>query len=224
MLSDSICYIPPQKDNIQKAVIMLHGFGSNGYDLISMAPFISKDLPNTVFYSPDANIPMPETGGFRWFDLEENASTDFFTHFDYVQTLMERAKKSVPLVNEFINHICQKHSLDAEQIILMGFSQGGLMALMAGLTNPGKLGGIIACSAIPVMINNALELNDIKNKPNVLLTHGTDDDIVPFIGMQISLNTLSNIDCAIQSHTVPGMGHSIDESCIEKIISFIKTN
>ena len=224
MLSDSICYIPPKKDNIQKAVIMLHGFGSNGYDLISMAPFISNDLPDTVFYSPNANIGMPETGGFKWFNLEENASIDFFTHFDYVQTLMERAKQSLPLVTEFINHICQKHSLTPNQIILMGFSQGGLIALMTGLTNSNKLGGVIACSAIPVMINNALELKDIKNKPNVLLTHGTDDDIVPFIGMQISQNTLSNIDCPVQNHYVAGMGHNIDESCIEKIISFIKEN
>ena len=137
---------------------------------------------------------------------------------------MMRAKQSLPLVNEFINHICQKHSLNSNQVILMGFSQGGLMALMSGLTNPDKLGGIIACSSIPIMINQILELDDIKNKPNVLLTHGTDDDIVPFIGMQISENTLTNIDCPVQNHTVPGMGHTIDESCIEKIISFIKTN
>ena len=86
MLSDSICFIPPKVKNPQKAIIMLHGFGSNGYDLISMAPFISDNLPDTVFYSPDAPFAMPETGGFKWFDIEADASTDFFTHFDYLQT------------------------------------------------------------------------------------------------------------------------------------------
>ena len=72
------------------------------------------------------------------------------------------------------------------------------------------------------MINNALPLEKIKVKPSVLLTHGTDDDVVPFMAMQLTQNTLKNIGSTVETHVVPGMGHNIDQSCIMAMINFIK--
>ena len=172
---------------------MLHGFGANGNDLISMASFMAEHLPNTAFYAPDAPEKMDFTGGFKWFDIETDVSVSVFSHSDYVERLMERAKKVLPLIDAFIDHICQKHQLKREQVFFMGFSQGGLIALMSGFLFEPQLAGVIACSALPLMLNNALLPQNIKSKPPVLLTHGTDDVVVPFIAMQMTQNTLKNI-------------------------------
>ena len=222
MLSDSIFYTPSKMTDIQRAVIMLHGYGSNGNDLISIAPHMAKFLPNTAFYAPDA--PFNAFDGYKWFDLDDYVAATIYEQFDYLKILMKRAKPVLPTIFDFIDYIAQKHKLDANQITLMGFSQGGLVALMSGLLYKDKLSGIVGCSSIPVSINEALDLNEVKNKPNVLLTHGADDDIVPNIAMQISQNTLKNIGCDVQTHVVFGMGHEIDNSCVDKITDFILKN
>ena len=221
MLSDTICYIP-KSEKTEKVVIMLHGYGSDGNDLISMAPFMGVHLPNTAFYAPDAPEKMNFMSGFKWFDIETEASVSVFSHSDYIERLMERAKNILPIVDDFIDRVCQKHHLNREQVILMGFSQGGLIALMSGILLQPQLAGVIACSAVPVMMNETLLPKDIKSKPPVLLTHGTDDDVVPFVAMQMTQNTLKNIDTVVQTHIVPGMGHNIDQSCVMAMINFIK--
>ena len=221
MLSDAIFYIPKEQ-KIEKVVIMLHGFGADGNDLISMAPFMSVHIPNAAFYAPNAPFGMEYMSGFKWFDIETDASVSVFTHSDYIQKLMERGKKVLPLIDAFIEHLCQKHQLSRDKIILMGFSQGGLLALMSGFLYHPELGGVIACSAVPVMMNEAFLPKDIKSKPPILLTHDTDDSVVPFIAMQITENTLKNIGSTVQTHIVPGMGHNIDQSCVMAMINFIR--
>ena len=104
MLSDTICYMP-KNQKIEKAIIMLHGFGSDGNDLISMAPFMAQYLPNTCFYAPNAPFLMDKTAGFKWFDIETDASESVFSHSDYIQILMNRANESIDLVYNFIDNI-----------------------------------------------------------------------------------------------------------------------
>ena len=221
MLSDEICY-PVKVKSVERAIIMLHGFGSNGEDLISLAPLMQKDLPNTIFYAPNAPYKLDYPNSFKWFDIETDASAGVFSHFDYIQRLMQRAKEVLPSLDEFIERICQKHTLKKENVSLMGFSQGGLLALMQGLLSYPTFSGIIACSSVPIEINNELSLDDIKSKPPILLTHGTADDIVPFTAFQITQNTLTNIGADVKTHIVPGMGHSLDPSCVLEIIDFMK--
>ena len=219
MLSDSISYTSSNQDDIQRAVIMFHGYGSDGKDLISLAPSMAKKVPNAVFYSPNAPIEMEY--GYKWFDLDEFAAVTVFEQFDYLEKLMERARPLLPTIFDFIQQIEQKHNLKSNQVTLMGFSQGGLLALMSGLLYKDCLSGVIGASAVPITINKAMSLDEVKNKPPVLLTHGRADDVVPFVGMQISQNTLKNIGCAVQTHAVDGMGHQIDDGCMNSIVSFI---
>ena len=161
MLSDTICYIPKDK-KIEKAVIMLHGYGADGNDLISMAPYMSSYLSEAVFYAPNAPQRMDFMSGFKWFDIELGASCDVFSHSDFIQRLMNRAKNVLPMIDDFIEQICQKHQLKREHVILMGFSQGGLIALMCGVLFAQQLAGVIGCSAVPVMMNENLLPKDIK--------------------------------------------------------------
>ena len=222
MLSDSIFYKPAEAKNIQKAIIMLHGYGSSGNDMISMAPYMAKGLPDTIFYAP--NAPNEIMDGYKWFDLDEFAASSVYEQFDYLERLMKRARPVLPMIFDLIRAVSQKNKLNADEIFLMGFSQGGLMALMTGLLYKDKLAGIIGNSAVPIAINSTLTLEEVKNKPPVLLTHGYADDVVPYMGMQVSQNTLKNIGCKVETHSVNGMGHGIDETSIDKVIQFVLKN
>ena len=70
-------------------------------------------------------------------------------------------------------------------------------------------------------INQAFTPEDIKSTPPVLLTHGILDDVVPFMSMEITENTLKNIGCKTTTHIVDGMGHAIDDSCKKEMVNFI---
>ena len=220
MLSDTIFYTPAS-GQIKKAMLMFHGYGSNGHDLISMAPELSKNIENMIFYAP--NAPDVLVGdSYKWYDIDEMAACSVYEHFDYLEKLMSRAKNTISGIIDFMRYIEYKHSIRAEDIILMGFSQGALLALMIGLLYAPCVSGVIACSSIPLSINDALMLDEIKSKPSVLLTHGTADDVVPSIGVQMTQNTLTNIGCKTSTHIVNGMGHAIDLSCENAMVNFIQ--
>ena len=198
---------------------MLHGYGSDGNDLLSMAPVLTQDLKQTIFYAP--NAPERVEAGFKWFDLDMEEAPTVMERFMYIERLMQKAEKVVPTVQAFVAHIQKKHNIPFEKIVLLGFSQGGLLALMSGLTLPKKIGGIVACSSVPLAINTALPIEKVLSKPPVLLTHGLADDVVPFVGEQVTENTLKNIDVFVETHTVAGMGHAIDDSCLSAIKTFL---
>ena len=220
MLTDEINYYPKEEKPIQSALIMLHGYGADGYDLISMAPSLAQFLPNTVFYAP--NAPQKEMNGYKWFDIDELASASVYERFLYIQTLMEKAEKNINIINDFIEEIKLKDKIKDEQIALLGFSQGGLLALMTGLERSQTLAALVGCSAIPLAINEAMPIEKVISRPPVFLTHGEDDDVVPFIGMEVTQSTLSNLNIPVKVHTVPGMGHNIDNSSVQAIGMFLK--
>lgn len=220
MLTDQNVVFPQNEGSVQSAMIMLHGYGADGADLLSMAPFFQKQNPHTAFYAPDA--PYRQEHGYKWFDVDELAADTVFERFGYIDALMKKAKAVVPLVEDFIDKIKAKHDIKDDKIVLMGFSQGGLLALMAGLTRSVSLNSLISCSGVPLAINENMTLQEVKSTPSVLLTHGDDDDRVPLIGMQITQNTLKNLGCSVETHTVPGMGHDIDMTSMQAISAFMQ--
>ena len=219
MLSDTIFYTPTS-GQINKAMIMFHGYGSNGNDLISLASDMAKSVSDTIFYAPNAPDVL-SADGYKWFDIDEMVASSVYEHFDYLENLMKRAKSNVSGIIDFVRYIEFKHSLKPEDVILMGFSQGALLALMMGVLYAPCVKGVIACSTIPLLINDTLMPDEIKSSPPVLLTHGTADDIAPFVSMQMAENTLTNIGCKIKTHIVDGMGHAIDPSCEKAMIDFV---
>ena len=223
MLNDSICVLPKAGEPVKAALIMLHGYGANGDDLISMAPVLQRENPHLAFYAPNAPTQMGHDS-YRWYSVDELADETAFEQFGYVEKLMCRAKDQISLVNSFIDLIKEKHGLQDNDIALMGFSQGGLLALMTGLTRVSFLNCLIGCSAVPLELNNALTLPEVLSRPNTLLTHGEDDDRVPLVGMEMTENTLKNLDVAVTTHIVPGMGHDIDMSSVLAISEFLRVH
>lgn len=223
MLNDMIFSLPDGNGSIDKALIMLHGYGSNGDDLISLVPALKKENLNTVFYAPDAPFSMG-FNAYQWYSLDDIEDCSVLERFEYVANLMQRAKNVVPLIHNFVEMVCKKHNIASSNIFLMGFSQGGLLALMSGLMDPKKIGGIIGCSSIPIAINTVMLKEEVLNTPDALLTHGEDDRQVPFIATEMTQNTLKNLGASVTTYAVPGMGHSIDSGCIQAISYFLRSH
>ncbi|WP_426043979.1 alpha/beta hydrolase [Caulobacter sp. DWR3-1-2] len=181
-------------------VIFLHGYGSNGADLINLAPHWASALPDTLFLAPDA--PQPCDGvpyGRQWWPLTSLAP----------QARAAGVRVSAPALNAYIDAQLAAHSLSEDKLALVGFSQGTMMALHIGPRRTRTLAGVIGFSGM-LADPDALAA-EVVTKPPILLIHGDRDEVLPVEALHQADVQLKGLDFEVASHVSPGLGHSIDE-------------
>ena len=198
--------------NVPKSlVILLHGYGSNGEDLIGLAPYWKQDLPDTVFVSPDAPNPCEMGFGFQWFSLHDWAP----------MALLSGAEHVTAYLNKFIDEQMAKYNLPASKVALVGFSQGTMLSLYAGPRRKEKLAGIVGFSG-GLLGGEALIGQANITRPPVYLAHGEMDSVVPVGAFFHAKETLRQAGFDVSGHTTPGMAHTIDEQGIHEAGVFLK--
>ena len=194
-------------------VIFLHGYGANGNDLLGLADQLSEHLPDTVFLAPDA----PETcsvnpGGFQWFPIPW---IDGSTEEESERGLL-RATEDLRM---FIKQSMEEEGLSEAETILIGFSQGTMMALHVGPRMVDSILGIIGFSGR--ILNPESLLEDCKSKPPTLLIHGDQDDVVPFSSLSTAESTLQECGFEVETHVMEGTGHGISPDGLLACLNFI---
>jgi phospholipase/carboxylesterase len=196
---------PSLSGTVSRLIIFLHGYGADHHDLISLADVLGPRLPYCAFVSACAPEPCEVGFGRQWFSLADRSPA----------VLVPRVAEKIPLVNRFIDGQAKAHGLASRDVALVGFSQGTMMSLAAGLSRPDALGGIVGFSG-------ALATQPpYSGKPPVLLVHGEADDIVPFGMMAQATSALKSAGVAVESIARPGLGHSIDRPGLEAASRFL---
>ena len=221
--------LPPAKGvTPTAAVIILHGYGANGDDLIGLAPYFANLLPHVIFYAPNAPQPW-EGGGFggrQWFGLpgydptamqrDPNLRTERFKAMS-----AGAAAAAVPL-NTFIDQLLDHHKLEAGRLALLGFSQGTMMSLYVGLRRPQQLAAILGYSGALVGADRIKD--EIKTKPPVCLVHGADDPVVPVQCVADIETGIAPLGVAVEKHIIPGLQHGIDAAGAQIGAAFLKNH
>jgi phospholipase/carboxylesterase len=209
------------------AVIFLHGYGSSGDDLIGLAPFFAQHLPSSVFYSPHAPDPWEGGmfGGRQWFSLNgydpEALRRDPARMGGLYEKMFEGAVQATIFLDFFIDQVAAHHGLNANKIALIGFSQGTMMALHAGLRRAEALAAIVGFSG--AMVGGSKLKNEIKSRPPILLLHGAEDPVVPVQALDEIKTVLAANAVALEAHVIPGLQHGIDQTGAERAAEFLKT-
>lgn len=193
----------------QQLVIFLHGVGSNGQDLIQIAPLWAKQLPNAVFVSPNAPFSFDLANfGYQWFSLQ---SPD--------PILLEQgADKARPFLDDFIDEMLRTYNLKDKDLALVGFSQGTMMALHTSTKRKKPCGAVLGYSGTVVFDNPEY----VEQKPPVMLVHGENDNVVPFAAMNASARILEEAGVDVKTEGRPGLMHGIDDEGLELGLAFIK--
>ncbi|MDX2145297.1 MAG: dienelactone hydrolase family protein [Rhodospirillaceae bacterium] len=207
--------LPAQNREPTSAAIFLHGYGSNGDDLIGLAPFFARGLPATAFYSPHA--PQPWEGGFfggrQWFSLAgydpEALRRDPARAGGMLQRMLEGAQAAARFLDDYIDAVVAHHQLASDKVALIGFSQGTMMALYAGLRREQALAGIVGFSG--AMLGGDALKNDVKSRPPVLLVHGDADPVVPVESLGAIKTALTAAQVPFDAHVIAGLQHGIDD-------------
>lgn len=195
----------------QSLVILLHGYGSNGQDLIGLAPYWTQDLPHTVFVSPDAPSPCEMGFGYQWFSLQSWAP----------MALLSGAEKAAVWVNAFIDEQMAKYKLPASKVALVGFSQGTMMSLYLAPRRAETLAGVVGYSG-GLLGGEGLIGQTSISRPPIYLVHGEMDTVVPVGAFFHAKETLKHAGFDVSGHTTQGMGHSIDDQGIHEGGAFMK--
>jgi phospholipase/carboxylesterase len=196
--------VPARSVKADRLVILLHGYGANGEDLISLAPHWQRLLPTTAFSAPNAPQVCPlAPGGYQWFEI---------TRLD--PALMSQGVESgAPSLEAYIESELSRHSLQPSQLALVGFSQGTMMALHVGLRCAVPPAAIVGYSGA---LAGADRLSDeIKVKPPVLLIHGDADEMIPVQALHMAAQALGLAGIAVRWHISRGTGHGIDAEGLE---------
>lgn len=198
----------------KRLVIFLHGYGSNGADLIGLAPYFAQIDPEADFLSPDAPQRSPfNPGGFQWFPIPfiDGSSTEEMTR-DYI--------KARTVLNQYIDQELSVRGLEDKDLVLIGFSQGTMMSLETGLRRKPALAGIIGFSG-RILLPDALK-TEYQSKPPVLLVHGELDDVVPVNDSIEANKMLKDWGFDVRLHLSPGAPHTIAPDGLEAAIAFYR--
>lgn len=202
---------PASGGKAKQLVVLLHGYGSNGDDLIGLAPFFAQALPEAEFLSPNAPFPCEMSAfGFQWFGFEDRSP----------DMLLGGAQLAGQILDRFLDAELAKRGLQERDLALVGFSQGTMMSLHVGLRRPQAVGGILGFSG-SLIGPDALEA-EIRSRPPVFLVHGTADQVVPHDVLAAAEQVLKAVGVPVETESRPGLVHSIDQVGAQKGALFLR--
>lgn len=203
---------PASGQAAKNLVVFLHGYGANGDDLIDIGRHWAAELPDTAFVSPNAPEPCPGAPfGRQWFQLTLRDPSERW----------RGVTAATPVLDAFLDAELQRYQLDDSKLALVGFSQGTMMALHAGLRRKAGPAAILGYSGA---LAGPEHLGQAAGRPPILLIHGDQDQVLPIDYMFAAGQALSEAGKPVRFHVCPGLGHGIDGEGLALGARFLKAS
>lgn len=189
---------PKVKKDKNPLLLLLHGYGSNEEDLFSFA----SELPEE-YYVISARAPYDMMyGSYAWyainFDADENKFSD-----------IEQAQQSRDVIANFIGELVENYPIDAEDVTLIGFSQGCILSYAIAVSYPSKVQRVVAMSGY---FNEEIAIANFKqnylSKLKIFASHGSVDQVVPVDWARNSIPKLKDLGIDIIYKEYP-VGHGV---------------
>jgi phospholipase/carboxylesterase len=200
----------------RQLVVICHGVGTSGQDVIPIAPMLAAALPHAVFAAPDGGEaydmipPGDPPGGRQWFSLS-----------DWRPLAMEAGIRTAwGGLDRFIDETLSDLGIPPTEYALAGFSQGAMMALFTGLRRPIPPRAILAYSGM--LLGPEHLAAEIANRARVLLVHGEQDEVVPPEASGVAADMLAELDVPVELLMRRELGHSIDAEGLQAGIRVLR--
>lgn len=205
--------LAPRAGPAHQLVVLCHGLGADGNDLIGLASEWAGLLPEAAFIAPHAPFPCDGAPmGRQWFALWDRSPAQ----------LEAGVRMAAGILNAWLDEQLAARQLAPAQCALMGFSQGAMTALFAALRRPAAVGAVLAYSGA-LLAGDTLS-TELTARPPVLLVHGEDDPVVPVAASQSAAATLQAAGVAVRTRFVPGLAHGIDPGSVAEGGQFLCTH
>jgi phospholipase/carboxylesterase len=190
--------MPPVRGPATHLVVLVHGYGADGQDLIGLARHWQGLLPTVAFAAPNAPARIPGGPGYQWFPISRIDPHE----------MQKGVEAAGPVLDAYLDAELARLNLPRERLALVGFSQGTMLSLHLGLRRKVGPAAIVGFSGMLPGPPPALESGG--EYPPILLTHGDSDTVIPPQALFLAAGQLGLAGAAVQWHLAPGMGHGID--------------
>jgi phospholipase/carboxylesterase len=187
--------LAPLQGPASHLVVLVHGYGSDGNDLIGLAPHWQSLLPGAAFAAPNGPDPVAGSPGFQWFPISRIDPNE----------MQKGVEIAGPVLEQFLDEELGRLSLPPERLILVGFSQGTMLSLHVGLRRAMPPAAIVGLSGL--LAGPAPKRQD---GPPIFLAHGDADQVIPVQAMLAAAAMLGRAGRAVQWHLAHGVGHGVD--------------
>ena len=186
--------LPSTRGPATHLVVLVHGYGADGQDLIGLAEHWRGLLPTVAFAAPNAPTRVPGSPGYQWFPISRIDPHE----------MQKGVEVAGPMLDEYLDTELARLGVAPERLALAGFSQGTMLSLHLGLRRKVKPAAIVGFSGLLPAAPPSGEF------PPILLTHGDSDTVIPPQAMFLAANQLGLAGARVQWHLARGMGHGID--------------
>ncbi len=201
---------PASGAKAESLIILLHGVGADGDDLIGLAPQLAQVLPGAAFVSPHAPFPCDMAPfGHQWFSLQDRSPA----------AILAGVRATAPILDGFLDAELARHGLGDDRLALLGFSQGTMMSLYVALRRAEPCAGVVGYSGALVGAGDLAD--EVTSRPPVLLIHGEADEVVPFQALPAAVAALEACDVPVTGERRPGLGHGIDQEGLLHGVRFL---
>lgn len=201
----------PDNGKPSRAIVFLHGYGSNGNDLISLAPVLKDIFPDMAFFSPDAPHETVMGEGYQWFNDNE-------------WTFVDRPGigDAADLIEDYIYQIVKgEHGIPLDRVVIVGFSQGAMTALFTAPRLREKIAGVVSYSGV-IMWQDELISMDYQQMP-ITIMHNQDDEVVISTASDEIHQQLEELGFEdLELNIFPKGGHGINDEGLKTTIEFIQ--
>jgi phospholipase/carboxylesterase len=202
----------PAGDGPFPTILVLHGWGANAHDLLGLAPLLHGG--QALVLSPQGPVAFEIAPGFRgygWFPITRGAPPS--------PAEFEEGRK---VVAEFLAEAEKRYPVDRRKLVVMGFSQGGVMAYDLVLRDPDRFCGLVALSSwFPELVaQQVVQQPGHRNFP-VLVMHGTEDPMIPAARARESREALVRLGVNLAYHEYE-MGHEIRPEALRDLLVWLE--
>lgn len=194
----------------KQLVVLLHGIGADGTDLIGLVPALAPALPEAAFVAPDAPEPYDMAPfGRQWFSLQDRSP----------KALLDGVRSAGQALDGFLDSELGRIGLDDRALILAGFSQGTMTALHTGLRRRQAPAAIVGFSG--ALLGGESFAREIVSRPPVFLAHGDQDPVVPVQALHAAVKALEAAGVPVRWSLRRGVAHGIDPGGLAEALQFL---
>lgn len=191
-------------------LILLHGVGSNEHDLLGLAPELD---PRLFIISARAPLTL-QPGSYGWYHVQFLPDGFIIDEDD--------AERSRHIVLRFVDEVTGTYDVDGRRVFLMGFSQGAIMSLAAGLSEPERFRGIVAMNGrlLPQVTKLIAGPERLRDFP-VLMVHGVEDRVIQVRYAREAREELSKLPVKLDYREYPS-GHWVTPDVLRDVRNWLK--